>query len=58
MSQVVVHLQDLEKNIAGQVVDAYVDLDMAIIKIDSPSSPLLTAKVGSHLVSFVLETGQ
>ena len=47
MSQVSVCLQDMEKNIVGRVVDAYVDLDIAIIKIDSPSSPLPAAKVGS-----------
>ncbi|XP_056168094.1 putative protease Do-like 14 isoform X2 [Syzygium oleosum] len=45
--KVSVCLQDMEKNIVGRVVDAYVDLDIAIIKIDSPSSPLPAAKVGS-----------
>ncbi|XP_048132523.1 putative protease Do-like 14 isoform X3 [Rhodamnia argentea] len=45
--EVSVCLQDVEKSIVGRVVDAYVDLDIAVIKIDSPSSPLPTAKVGS-----------
>lgn len=49
MSQVSVCLQDKEENIVGRVVDAYVDLDIAIIKIDSPSSPLSTAKVGKSI---------
>ncbi|XP_030476970.2 putative protease Do-like 14 [Syzygium oleosum] len=42
--EIIVCTQDKE---IGHVVDAYVDLDIAIIKIDSPSSPLSTAKVGS-----------
>jgi len=46
MSQVAVYVQDVEKNVAGQVVDAYTDLDIAVIKIDSPSPPLSTAEVG------------
>ncbi|KAF8010403.1 hypothetical protein BT93_J1124 [Corymbia citriodora subsp. variegata] len=45
--EVSVRLQDMEKNIVGRVVDAYVDLDIAIIKINSSSSSLPTAKVGS-----------
>ncbi|KAL3728301.1 hypothetical protein ACJRO7_032968 [Eucalyptus globulus] len=39
--------QESKKDVVGQVVDAYVDLDIAIIKIDPPSSSLSTAKVGS-----------
>ncbi|XP_039156157.1 putative protease Do-like 14 [Eucalyptus grandis] len=42
--KVTVHTQDVER---GHVVDAYVDLDIAIVKIDTPSSALSTAKVGS-----------
>ncbi|KAK3418584.1 hypothetical protein EUGRSUZ_H04506 [Eucalyptus grandis] len=45
--EVLVRLQEADKVIKGQVVDAYVDLDIAIIKIDPPSSSLSTAKVGS-----------
>ncbi|KAL3728299.1 hypothetical protein ACJRO7_032966 [Eucalyptus globulus] len=46
-NMVLVRLQEADKVIKGQVVDAYVDLDIAIIKIDPPSSSLSTAKVGS-----------
>ncbi|KAF8018087.1 hypothetical protein BT93_H3097 [Corymbia citriodora subsp. variegata] len=46
MLQVVVHLQEARKDVVGRVVDAYMDLDIAIIKIDPPSS-LSSAKVGS-----------
>ncbi|KAL3728296.1 hypothetical protein ACJRO7_032965 [Eucalyptus globulus] len=42
--KVTVHTQDVER---GHVVDAYVDLDIAIVKIDTPSSALSTAQVGS-----------
>ncbi|XP_048132598.1 putative protease Do-like 14 isoform X5 [Rhodamnia argentea] len=45
--EVVVRLQEAEKDLVGQVVDAYVDLDIAIIKIEKPPSPLSAAKVGS-----------
>ncbi|XP_056168096.1 putative protease Do-like 14 isoform X2 [Syzygium oleosum] len=45
--KVVVHLQEAEKEVVGHVADAYADLDIAIIKIEKPTSPLSTAKVGS-----------
>ncbi|XP_039155177.1 putative protease Do-like 14 [Eucalyptus grandis] len=45
--QVLVRLQEAKKDVVGQVVDAYVDLDIAIVKTEKPTSPLSTAKVGS-----------
>ncbi|KAF8018088.1 hypothetical protein BT93_H3098 [Corymbia citriodora subsp. variegata] len=45
--KVIVRLGGAEKELVGHVVDAYVDLDIAIIKIEKPTSPLSTAKVGS-----------